>query len=368
MLVVVSLFAVFSISVSAEVLDAENGTTASFEVYYTDDILEFEQWYPIPSGEMDDGWTVGYVDEAAFLDINYTFELEKPIEAGVGLDILKTVNIKLSKVHLLCYFTKWFYLDKFDNVSLLVTYADGQQLEFEGTYSFSNPEGTFNFDIVAPEDIVKLSFMGRTYLKKNYGVTGAGEFDIEYLVDETTYPELHVTAESEESAILRDSNKEHKKQTGLLRDILSSIGDLGGNISDGFSNMIKGITELPQKLWDLIGEGLKSLFVPSEDDMTAYKDKWDELLSSRFGALYQVGDIMVNSIANIRESDVTNTITFPEATINLAGTEFSFGGYDVKVVPDGFETIVEICKKIISIACTFLFFNGLRKRYDEVMG
>lgn len=47
---------------------------------------------------------------------------------------------------------------------------------------------------------------------------------------------------------------------------------------------------------------------------------------------------------------------------------FTFGGYDVQIVPTGFDFIVNILKTVIGIVCTILCVNALRKKYDEVMG
>lgn len=165
------------------------------------------------------------------------------------------------------------------------------------------------------------------------------------------------------------------QEAGLLKGLLGKITELWNTTKDGFSNLTNGITnvfnsilELPSKLWNLISEGLKNLFVPDEQYMSDYSNTWDELLSQRFGAIYDVASIMIDFVNDIELSDTTNTITFPQVSLNFNGVPFVFGGYDVKIVPDNFSFLADACKLIISIACTFLFVNGLRKRYDEVMG
>ena len=68
------------------------------------------------------------------------------------------------------------------------------------------------------------------------------------------------------------------------------------------------------------------------------------------------------------QADETDTIEFPQASINLSGTPFTFGGYSVKIVPEGFGVLVTAIKSIVAIVCTVAFVNGMRKRYDEIMG
>lgn len=168
---------------------------------------------------------------------------------------------------------------------------------------------------------------------------------------------------------------EERKEVGLLTGIkevawgiYNKTVDGFKNLQNGVTNVVNSITELPTKLWDKISDGLKSLFVPSEESMTAYKDKWDSLLSDRLGAVYQVVSITLESWEEVMQADETDTIEFPKATINLSGTSFSFGGYQVKIVPDGFSVLVTAIKAIVAIVCTVMVVNGLRKRYDEVMG
>lgn len=159
------------------------------------------------------------------------------------------------------------------------------------------------------------------------------------------------------------------KEAGLLSGILEYIINLWRTAEAGFANIVKGITELPQKLWSLIENGLKSLFVPSLDDMSDYENKWDTLLEERFGAIYQVTNLLVEGWEDLERAQNQDNIEFPEVSINLPNNEqFTFGGYTVDIVPDGFEWFIEILKTLISIVCTIAFINGMRKKYDEIMG
>ncbi len=155
--------------------------------------------------------------------------------------------------------------------------------------------------------------------------------------------------------------------TVTLEKSSEEAGLLSG-IIEWIKGIFNSIIELPAKLWSLISDGLKSLFVPDSEYMASYSDKWDTLLSSRFGAIYDVATIIHDFVGQIQVADKTNTIYMPSVNLNSAGIPFSFGGYNIQIVPTGFTILIEICKKIISIACTFLFVNSLRKRYDEVMG
>ncbi len=158
--------------------------------------------------------------------------------------------------------------------------------------------------------------------------------------------------------------------SGLLSGIiewLRSIRDGIVNVKDGVANVFNAITELPSKIWTVFENGIKSLLVPSETDITAMKDKWDTLLSDRFGVVYESGALLIDIANSVSESSTTETITFPTVSYNFSGTDFTFGGYEVDVIPNGFEFLADILKGVIDIVCTLAFINAMRRKYDELM-
>lgn len=135
-------------------------------------------------------------------------------------------------------------------------------------------------------------------------------------------------------------------------------------IIGGVSDIIDGIKNLPQMILD----GLKGLFVPDVWQIAAYRDKWMDLLSSRFGAVYEAVMLIDEFGQAISEQAAMGVVTFPEVSIDLAGTPWTFGGWDVKVVPDGFGGVIVVLKSAISIVCTMAFVNGLKHRFEGIMG
>lgn len=159
------------------------------------------------------------------------------------------------------------------------------------------------------------------------------------------------------------------EEVGLLSGILGWIQNVYHKIVDGFQNMVDAISQLPSLIWGYIEDGLKSLFIPDEQFIVDYEDRWTELLSDRLGAVYQVSSVTIESWDRISAEDAQDTVQMPVVSIPLPGGQsFTFGGYVVKIVPDGFSFLVESVKLIAGIVATVAFVNGLRKRYDEVMG
>lgn len=234
-----------------------------------------------------------------------------------------------------------------------VYYTDGSEETLPVTLHEkpSNALNNFTLEITPKADILTVQFVAYasydvpSTLNTDQEVTVyAGEFNTDDM-------SLAISIQSEEAGLL----------TGIIEWLKG--------IKEGITNVFESIAELPAKIWSFIQNGLQSLFVPNEDFIVSFKNDMDSMLASKLGAVYEVLDITFDSWDRISEFDSIDTIEIPLTTINLpSNTEFSFGGYDVEIVPNGFEFLATISKTIIGIVCTTAFINGLRKRYDEIMG
>ena len=130
------------------------------------------------------------------------------------------------------------------------------------------------------------------------------------------------------------------------------------------NDLLDAIISLPEKLLD----GIKGLFVPDADTMAAYQDRWFSLLASRFGAIYEAVMLIDEFGQSISDQAASGVVDFPIVTIDLAGTPFTFGGWRVDVVPDGFDLIFDALKLMIDIVATLAFVNGLRHRFEGILG
>lgn len=163
-----------------------------------------------------------------------------------------------------------------------------------------------------------------------------------------------------------------------IKSIYEGIVNLPSKIANSlkafFDNIVNAVTSIGDlivnaltTLGNFIIDGIKNLFIPSEADITSMKEKWNTLLADRFGALYQVANLIHNYATAFTEQN-KNTITFPACTVSLAGSDFTFGGWEVQVVPQGFEAVFTVLKTITSILATCLFVNSLHRRFEKILG
>ncbi len=156
--------------------------------------------------------------------------------------------------------------------------------------------------------------------------------------------------------------------TGGLKGIFKQLKELPNKFSGFITNLGDRIGQFFTQLKDNLINGIKDLFVPDEQFMTDYSDTWKSLLSDRLGAVYQVINVIDESWKTIRQSDLQDSIELPVVNIPLPeDNEFSFGGYTVRVVPEGFEFLGTTIKTVTSMVLVIMFIQGLRRKYDEVI-
>lgn len=233
-------------------------------------------------------------------------------------------------------------------------------------FKFSGSKYTLSLDLVdVPFDVYKISMYVNYNFQTMYNISDT------YL-DYNTYRITRYLGFSNSN--FQFSAKETDKTSGLLATIIEwltnirdNIVNLPSKIADGIKGFFDNVVNAVVNLGNTILDGIKNLFIPSEEDITKMKDKWDTLLSDRFGALYQVASL-ISDYATAFTEQSKGTILFPSVSIPLAGAEFTFGGWEVQIVPDGFEIVFDTLKLITSILATFLFVNGMKKRFDKLLG
>lgn len=363
MLVCVLLFATFSITASAE-----ETTNFKFSVGYDD------SFWGIGLEEHDNGtnwWSFQEFNSKP--QSSWTFDPIIVIEKADGSLIAKRnekVTLGLNNIGFLMHTTSngenfTYYMKAFDSMQIDVKYTDGTVNTWTSavTHKFNSTDNlsTWKVEFTPYGDVSSITFRlsYNPYNRLGSNILNHTIVDLGYYTDNLG---AYVTVQSEEAGLLSGL-------LGFVQNIFNKIGEMFDSITEGFANIGTWFAELPGKLWSAIETGLKNLFIPSEEYIASFKVKFDQLLENKLGAVYQVVNITLESWDSIMDADQQNIIEFPSSKITFKdGTEFSFGGYNVDIVPEGFGSIVDILKVLVGVVCTAMFINGLRKRYDEIMG
>ena len=354
------LSAVFSVGVSAEDIDSKDFKVNIRTSFYNEWINDTQNFVIYPNNNTIESTThvyeIGIPEGTTYCYNQQTFVIQYTSEEPILRKNRKS-TIALNNAYFSMLLSNSAGLLKYDKsvevARALLIYTDGTSEYFDDVV-IEKPDssGTHNFvlDVTPKKDVAKVEFICENQFKINQTYTVRTKAEIH--VGERTSPAINlaVTIQSEEAGLL------------------SSIVSIMNKVKDGITSLFNAIKELPSTIWSYIENGLKRLFIPSEDFLVTFKDDMENVLSDRLGAVYEVLDISFESWDRIKEYDSKNEIDFPTASISVgAGQKFTFGGYKVKIVPQGMEILPGMTKIIIGIVCTIAFVNGLRKRYDEIM-
>lgn len=255
------------------------------------------------------------------------------------------------------------YVSQYDDIYIMFTYADNttERMEID-VYADTDLGLDINFQFTPTKNIARIDLYVDSnlweYIRTSYGsdqiiiTSYFGEFkgDNKY--------NFNIEFQSEEAGLLSGL-------IGWVQNIFAKIGDTFDKVTEIFTE----IKNLPAKIWTFISDGLQNLFIPDAADIENFKNSMGTLLEDKLGAVYQVSNTVIETWERIQSSDEQDTIHLPEVSMGLPeGNTFTYGGYDVKIVPDGFAFVAAAVKTITGVLCTVAVINGLRKRYDEVMG
>lgn len=155
--------------------------------------------------------------------------------------------------------------------------------------------------------------------------------------------------------------------SGKLASIIEYIKNLPTNIKNALKSLFDGITNAITNAVSSILEGIKNLFVPTQEDLTEYKDKWDQLLADRFGAVYQCVSLVQSYWESMRPGMAIGSIPFPMIALEFSGVYWEFGGFDVQIRPPGFDYLFQVLSMIVNAVCSIAFLNVLKNKYERLM-
>lgn len=159
--------------------------------------------------------------------------------------------------------------------------------------------------------------------------------------------------------------------SGQLGEIQQGIGDIQTSV-DGVGETLEGvqdtltetkeeITSLPQKIATAISDGVKGLFIPSQEDLTAIRDKYEDMLSEKLGFVWQAYDLLTGFVGDLQtnlESGEAYEFTFPGVKLPMQGQEFVLvAETPVSLENDLMDVLRPVLGTIVSIICVSAFVN-----------
>lgn len=187
---------------------------------------------------------------------------------------------------------------------------------------------------------------------------------------------------------------------GGLKGIFKALQDLPVKFSSYITGLGDRIGGFFTTLKDNLLQGIKDLFIPTEEQITAFKDKTDLLLSQKLGVLYQAPDLLVDffgylaDFEPLRSDDMNDYylevpaysvyINSDADTINILSNDDN-GGEEIPIIPDNtgqgsyqfrfgflaekpFSTFYGFFKAAIIFISIMGFCYYALNKYNKVMG
>lgn len=140
---------------------------------------------------------------------------------------------------------------------------------------------------------------------------------------------------------------------GGLIEWVKSIYEAVVSLPENFGKLLADIAQLPGKLLD----GIKSLFIPSEEDMTELSDKYNGLFEEKLGFVYQMFTFIVDTFGDlVDELSSGNAYSFV-----FPGIRFPMNGETVEILPETpvsldnalMDVLRPVLGTAVSIVCVF---------------
>lgn len=138
--------------------------------------------------------------------------------------------------------------------------------------------------------------------------------------------------------------------TGFLSGILAFL-----------QTIYNAIVSLPVNIASAIIEGLKGLFIPSEEDITGIKSQYESLFAERLGFIYQGFQWVVDfasTILNTLKNVTSYSFDFPGVSVPLNGTTYQIIPASKVSFDNGVMDVLRpVLGTIVSFVCVVSFVN-----------
>lgn len=205
--------------------------------------------------------------------------------------------------------------------------VDGQEVKSEVSAPFEDgatglhgtlygliPETTYDLTCILQKDGVDTSITASATFTTLVG-SGTGEGEGE---DET--PDYSGQLGDIEQGL--DDVQESVDKVGTKLD---GVKEAVGAVKDAVSGVKEEVASLPNKIATAILDGIKKLFVPSQEDLSQIKTDYEDMLSEKLGFVWQGFDLLTTFVSDLQtslESGEEYAFNFPGVKLPMQGEEF----------------------------------------------
>lgn len=145
-----------------------------------------------------------------------------------------------------------------------------------------------------------------------------------------------------------------------------------GTIIEWLKSLLNAILSLPENIATAVLDGLKSLFVPTAEEIAAIKENYYDLLSERLGFIWQAGEMVISfgqSVLSAFETATDFQFEFPGVSFELPelGQVTLIEPQAVSVNNAFMDVMQPILGTIVSFICVLAFINTAERMVVAVV-
>lgn len=129
---------------------------------------------------------------------------------------------------------------------------------------------------------------------------------------------------------IQESLGDVQEGIGAVKDSVDGVKDSVDGVQEAVTDVKEEVASLPQKIATAILDGIKSLFIPSEEDLTQIKTEYEDMLAEKLGFIWQAFDLLTTFVGDLQsslEDGQAYEFVFP-------GIKFPMQGEELVLIPE----------------------------------
>lgn len=160
----------------------------------------------------------------------------------------------------------------------------------------------------------------------------------------------------------------------LFNNLTSLFTTLNNNLFDWFMDLQDTLydffSDFFSNLLDTIIDGLKSLFIPEDDELKDWVDDFYQELQEDCPILAEFVGVFIDTFDLLSNGSIKNYFDVPEVTLNFGDDTFLLGGWKVYLFPTGhgMDVILGYMRTFTSLILCLAIFNMMWRRVLATLG
>lgn len=176
-----------------------------------------------------------------------------------------------------------------------------------------------------------------------------------------------------------DSYPSINDKNNLIQQEQNDLIEEGNKLQEEQNETSKGIWESIKSIPDMIGEKLKSLFIPSDNFFSTYVSEFQQYFSDRFGLIYEIPEAIIailQQFISYSPAESGYSIHFPEVVMPvLDGGEWNdrvlIEESDITfdfLEQGAFKTLYTMYRSVVWMIFIFALINLIIRKSERVFG